>query len=149
VFVHGIAHLRFALSSVFCNRVFGWRADGAERSRSAPAAVWMGSDGSGAAPGGICSPDVGRLCLLNFEGRNGFAPVSPLRLPPVSPLSRSCGPLEAAAELAPVREAELAPGARGRRSPAPDGARPRAVAIRSRLAEEEDKAGIGDRWGPH
>jgi hypothetical protein len=86
-----------------CNRVFGWRAAGAEQSRSAPAAVWMGSGWSGAAPGGIYSQDAGRLRLLNFEGRSGSAPVSPLRLLPVSLpslLSLARVLLDAAMELA-------------------------------------------------
>jgi hypothetical protein len=105
-------------------RVFGWRAAGAERSGSAPAAVWTRSDGSGAAPEGIYPLDAGRLRPLKFGGRSGSAPVfltvslpSHSRHPHLSSLS---GASEA---MAPER-------ARGRRIPraasrASAGARPR------------------------
>jgi hypothetical protein len=85
------SNLRTRASSFFFNRVFGWRAAGAERSRSAPAAVWMGSSRSGAAPGGIFVPDAGSLRPSNFEGRSRSAPIFALRLPPVSPLSARVG----------------------------------------------------------
>jgi hypothetical protein len=38
-----------AILSKICYRVFGWRAAGVKRSRSAPVGVWMRSGGSGAA----------------------------------------------------------------------------------------------------
>jgi hypothetical protein len=73
-------------------RLFGWRVAGAgaERSGSAPAAVWTRSGGSGAAPEGIYPLDVGRLPPLKFGGRSGFAPgflTVSLRLTPVTPTS--------------------------------------------------------------
>jgi hypothetical protein len=70
--------------------VFGWRAAGAEWSRSAPAAVWMGSGGSGAAPEGIYPPNAGWLRPSEFEGRSRSAPIFLFRLSPVSLLSLSC-----------------------------------------------------------
>jgi hypothetical protein len=69
--------------------VFGWRATGAERSRSTPATVWMGSGGSGAAPEGIYPPDAGWLRPSKFGGRSRSAPVCIFRLNPVYPLSLS------------------------------------------------------------
>jgi hypothetical protein len=56
---------------------------------SAPAAVWMGSGGSGAAPEGIYPPDAGWLRPSEFEGRSRSAPVFLFRLSPVSLLSLS------------------------------------------------------------
>jgi hypothetical protein len=67
-------------------RVFGWRV--AERSGSAPAAVWMGNSGSGAAHRIIYLQYAGSLRPSEFEGQSRFALVPPLLSPSVSPLSR-------------------------------------------------------------
>jgi hypothetical protein len=64
-----------------------WLDSRAERSGSAPAAVWMGSGGSGAALGRIFPQYAGSFRPSEFEGQSRSAPVSslpsPSRLPPL------------------------------------------------------------------
>jgi hypothetical protein len=55
--------------------VFGWKAVGVERSQPAPAAIWMGSGGSRAAPERIYPQDAGSLRPSKFEGLSCSAPI--------------------------------------------------------------------------
>jgi hypothetical protein len=68
------SYRKLFISNTNAYRVFGWGAAGAERSGSAPEAVWMRSGGSGAAPVEYSPPDPGWLRPSKFEGRSRSAP---------------------------------------------------------------------------
>jgi hypothetical protein len=110
-------------ASVNSNRLFGWRVMGAEQSRSAPAAAWMGSSGSGAASGRIFPQYAGSLRPSEFEKQSRSAPLrfsSRVSLPSLPLLCLSI-PHGSSSSWPCTREGG---GARGRRPGGACGRRP-------------------------